>query len=869
MIGETFSHYKVVSKLGEGGMGEVYLAEDTELERNVALKVLPPSMADDPERLERFQREAKAVAALNHPNIVTIYNIEEDGGRRFLIMEHIDGDSLDRIVPPGGLPLTRVFDIAVPMANALAAAHERGIVHRDLKPANVMVTRDGRVKVLDFGLAKLAVEAIMPSEDQATQAAEPTAGLTGEGTVMGTAPYMSPEQLQAHAVDHRTDIFSLGIVMYEMVTGRRPFQGDSGIALASSVLKDNPVPITEMRDELPRHLGRVIHRCLEKEPRERYQSALDVHNELKGLRKEVESGSATVVSGTVPAAQAPGSGPVSDVAAGSSGSGSGSEVAAQPSAAAPLTAGPGAVPGPTTAEPVDPTSGPASGPASAVASGAVPAASGSRKSLLGILGAVVVLALLVGWWLGRSKSEPETAPTRVESTQAPTPAPAATNSVAVLPFKNMSADEENEYFAEGLTEELHNVLVKIPELKVAGRTSANAFKDTEEDLRSVGQQLGVATILEGSVRKSDDQVRISANLVNVEDGFDLWSETYDRTLEDIFVVQDDIATSVAEALKVTLLGGAQAAAQDASAEAFNLMLQSRYLLQKQTVEDTHKAMDLLQEAQTISPNYAPVWAELGLGYARLAELSTSPREADEYTLKQSQALDKALELDPNLAIAYSRRGVNDMRREFDFEKAEVSIRRALELEPNNPRVIHNSAMVIGSMGNLDESIELYRRALEIDPLNLVTYMNLGTAYFAADRLEDAETALKKVIELNPEAPLIRGFLGNVYLVQRRPKAALTEYNQEGFRPLHLNGRILALDALGDRAAADEALTEMQAEFGDDENLRPGRGQEQRLAQASPHRLTLAALPREDEPGRLRLLRARSSWYRRTVFAPLR
>jgi serine/threonine protein kinase/TolB-like protein/Flp pilus assembly protein TadD len=801
MIGETFSHYKIVSKLGEGGMGEVYLAEDTELERNVALKVLPPSMADDPERLERFKREARAVAALNHPNIVTIYNVEEEGGRRFLIMEHIDGDSLDRIVPPGGLPLAKVFDIAVPIADALVAAHERGIVHRDLKPANVMVTADGRVKVLDFGLAKLAIEAIMPSEDQATQAAEPTAALTGEGTVMGTAPYMSPEQLQAHDVDHRTDIFSLGILMYEMVTGQRPFQGDSGIALASSVLKDRPVPVTEMRGELPRHLERVIHRCLEKEPRERYQSALDVYNELKGLRKEVESGSATIVSGAVAAAPATGSGPVSDA------------VATPPSTAVP--SGSGAVTGPATAAPVDPASGVAPGPGPSVPSGAVPAVSSSRKNLLGVLAAVVVLALLAGWWLGRSKGQLETEPTSVESTQSRATAPAATNSIAVLPFKNMSTDEGNEYFAEGLTEELHNVLVKIPELKVAGRTSANAFKDTEEDLRSVGDQLRVATILEGSVRKSGDQVRITANLVNVEDGFDLWSETYDRTLEDIFVVQDDIATSVAEALKVTLLGGTQAAAQDASAEAFNLMLQSRYLLQKQTVEDTHKAMDLLQEAQVISPNYAPVWAELGLGYARLAELSTSPREADEYTLKQSQALDKALELDPNLAIAYSRRGVNDMRRDFDFQSAEASIRRALELEPNNPRVIHNSAMVIGSMGNLDESIELYRRALEIDPLNLVTYMNLGTVYFAADRLEDAETALKKVIELNPEAPLIRGFLGNVYLVQRRPKAALAEYNQESFRPLHLSGRVLALDALGDRAAADEALTEMQAEFGDD------------------------------------------------------
>ena len=296
LIGTTLSHYRIVAKLGEGGMGEVYRADDIELDRPVALKVLPAAMAADSERLERFRREAKTVAALTHPNIVTIYNIEEDAGRQFLVMELVEGDSLDRLIPPEGLPLARIFDIAIPLTDALTAAHERGIVHRDLKPANVMMTSDGRLKVLDFGLAKLVAEAFVPGDGEATAAAPPSAALTREGVVMGTAPYMSPEQLQGHEVDHRTDIFSLGIMLYEMVTGRRPFRGDSGIALASSVLKDNPPHVTELRGELPRHLGRIIHRCLEKEPRSRYQSALDVHNELKGLREEVASGSATITS---------------------------------------------------------------------------------------------------------------------------------------------------------------------------------------------------------------------------------------------------------------------------------------------------------------------------------------------------------------------------------------------------------------------------------------------------------------------------------------------------------------------------------------------------------------------------------------------
>ena len=308
MIGKTLARYKIVSKLGEGGMGEVYLAEDTELGREVALKVLPAIQEDNPERLERFRREARAVASLNHPNIVTLFNVEEAEGRRLLVMERVKGKSLDRIIPPGGLPLAEVFTYAIPMADALAAAHEKGITHRDLKPANVMINDDGQVKVLDFGLAKLAAEGVVPVslEDAATEAPTQSAALTGEGTVMGTAPYMSPEQLKGKEVDLRTDIFSFGILLYEMVTGKRPFQGESGIELASSILKDTPSSVVEMRDDLPRHLGRIIQHCLEKDPERRFQSAKDIRNELEGLRGEVDSGSLeTVASGPVSTISAP------------------------------------------------------------------------------------------------------------------------------------------------------------------------------------------------------------------------------------------------------------------------------------------------------------------------------------------------------------------------------------------------------------------------------------------------------------------------------------------------------------------------------------------------------------------------------------
>jgi tetratricopeptide (TPR) repeat protein/predicted Ser/Thr protein kinase len=298
MIGETLSHYRILEKLGEGGMGEVYLAEDMKLKRQVALKVLPSEMGEDPNRLERFQREAEAVAALDHPNIVTIYSVEEVDGTHFLTMSYIEGKSLGDVIPEKGMELEKLFRFAVPLADALSAAHEKGITHRDLKPANIMITPEGRVKVLDFGLAKLTEDARPPSED------EPTQALTREGLVVGTVPYMSPEQVQGDSVDHRTDIFSLGVLIYEMATGDRPFQGENSAQVVSSILRDDPPSVAERKADLPFHLSRIVKHCLEKDPKRRYQSALDLRNELEGLQSEVASGQLRPASSsTVIAAQ--------------------------------------------------------------------------------------------------------------------------------------------------------------------------------------------------------------------------------------------------------------------------------------------------------------------------------------------------------------------------------------------------------------------------------------------------------------------------------------------------------------------------------------------------------------------------------------
>jgi serine/threonine protein kinase len=395
--GTRLGAFEIIASLGAGGMGEVYRARDTRLGREVAIKVLPEAVAAHADRLARFEREARTVAALNHPNVVTLFAIEEASGIRFLAMELVEGQTLDRVVTPGGLPLSRVLDLAVPMADALVAAHEKGVVHRDLKPGNVMVTREGRVKVLDFGLAKLGTD---DASLEATQAETVAAPISAVGQVVGTVPYMAPEQLRGEAVDARTDLFALGIMLYELTTGRRPFGGATSAEVSSAILRDVPAPIDSVRADLPRDLGRIIGRCLEKDPERRFQTAKDVRNELDLVRR-----------------------------------------ASEPSAI-----------------------------------------SSSRASAV----------------------------TAAAAQDVP--------SIAVLPFANRSRDQEDEYFAEGLADELLNVLAKIRGLRVAARTSSSQFKGASEDVGTIGRKLNVATLLEGSVRKAGDRVRISVQLVKDSDG---------------------------------------------------------------------------------------------------------------------------------------------------------------------------------------------------------------------------------------------------------------------------------------------------------------------------------------------------------------
>jgi len=724
LIGETLSHYKILNKLGSGGMGEVYLAQDIDLDRNIALKVLPRDMAENPERLERFKREAKAVAALNHPNIVTIHSIEESGDVRFLTMELIEGDSLDHLITPNGLDLERVFEIAIPLADALAAAHEKGIIHRDLKPANIMLTREGRVKVLDFGLAKLALdEPVGADEADETQLATRTPTLTGEGIVMGTAPYMSPEQLQGKAIDPRSDIFSLGVVLYEMVTGSRPFQGDSGIALASAILKDSPTTVTEAKAEIPRHLGRIVHRCLEKDPRSRYQSALDVFNELKGLREEVKSGEVTSIGSAAIPATTPG-------------------VPSGATAAAPATA--------------------VSGSGAVVTDASAPAVVlSSRRPLWFALGAVaLVLAVALGWYLTRTGGETSTTAERAVTTADERVSGASTDGrqmIVVLPFENLGPAED-EYFADGMSEEITSRLSAVGGLGVISRSSARQYKENRPPVQQIGEELGVDFVLEGTVRweRSDDgssRIRVTPQLIRVADDTSVWSDRYDRELEQIFEVQSEIAETVTEAVGVTLVDSerqAISARLTDNVDAYQAYLRGleNFHHPDFSEESLGTAVSMFRRATELDPEFGQAWGMLSYAISRynwfLGEFST------DWVPEAKAAAERALSINAQLAEGKLALGFVHYYGDRDYEAALRVFQDLANDRPNDSDVAASLAFILRRLGRLEEAIEQLERSIELNPKNADRLVELATTYARLRRYDEALVAIDRAIALIPD-----------------------------------------------------------------------------------------------------------------------
>ena len=604
MIAQTLSHYRILEKIGEGGMGVVYRAEDTRLRRTVALKFLLPDLTRDPAARERFVREARAAAALDHPHICTIHEIDEAEGQVFIAMAFVEGRTLKRRIEEGPIALDEIARIGTQVAEGLKAAHERGIVHRDVKPANIMLTPDGQVRIMDFGLAKL---------ERATE-------LTTGGTIMGTLAYMSPEQARGECVDQRSDLWSLGCVLYEMLARRAPFHGSNYLEVLHAILHTEPPTIATMRSDVPAHIARVVQTCLQKDPTRRYARADDLLADLKEARPRRDA--------------------------------------------------------------------------------------------------------------------------------------AALPSIAVLPFVDMSPAKDQEYFCDGIAEELINGLAHIKDLKVVARTSAFAFKGRNVDVREIGRQLNVRAVLEGSIRKAGNRLRITAQLIDVEEGYHLWSEKFDRSLEDIFEIQDEVAAAVVENLRVTLLAGEKAAIEKrhtSDPEAYALYLRGRYFFSRPSAENFQRAIACYGQAVERDPEFALAHfaiAEVRSGSAILS-LGT-PR--DIWPLVEPP-LQRAVALDPTLAEAIGLTAAQAMYFNWDWAAAERHFNAALALNPSHAMTRANHAWLYAYLGRFDAAVSEIRRALDLDPLMPLFSAFLIGILIEARRFDEAIAEFDKAIELDPQSPL--------------------------------------------------------------------------------------------------------------------
>jgi serine/threonine protein kinase/Flp pilus assembly protein TadD len=692
--GTRFGRYEIRSQLGVGGMGEVYLASDTKLGRTVALKFLPSEVSSDQKRMQRFTREAHAVSALNHPNIITIHEIEQEGTVAFIATEFIEGVTLRERMKRGPLPIDEALDVAIQMASALAAAHAKEIVHRDIKPENVMLREDGYVKVLDFGLAKLA-------ENRSTTPEAVTQVHTDIGAVIGTARYMSPEQARGIEVDGRTDIFSLGIVLYEMLAGRSPFEGATNHEVVAAILKEEPPPLSDFVEHVPVRLQEIVSRALRKDRDERYPTAREMLEDLRTLKQDLEFELKLARAGKSVSAEAAGR-PVS-----AGGGVTSTDQFARPTAREPL--------------------------ARATMSGILHSTEHKRRGhlLLVGLGALAVAAALFSFWYF---SRPA----------------GAINSVAVLPFVNVGGDSDAEYLSDGLTESLINSLSELPNLKVIARSSVFRYKGRDVDPQTVGRELGVHAVLTGRVVRMNDELFIETELVDVDTQTRLWGERYDRKLSDIIALQDDISREISEKLRLKLSGEERrqlAKRYTESAEAYQLYWKGRYYWNKRRPEDIREALRYFQQAIELDQSYALAYTGLADCYVLGNLLQLSPKEAMPVAIEKTN---KALAIDPQLAEAHTSLAKIKLSYEWDWAGAENEFRRALELKPGYATAHQWYGVYLSEMGRHDESLEHRRRALELDPLSLSISTGLARAYFWARRYDEAIAHLQNALERDPK-----------------------------------------------------------------------------------------------------------------------
>ncbi len=702
MIGKTISHYKILEKLGEGGMGVVYKAEDTKLKRTVALKFLPPHISESGEEKERFIHEAQSASALNHPNITTIHEIDEFEGQMFIVMEYCEGRTLKQMIEKETLSIKKVLDIGIQVCEGLTAAHKKEIVHRDIKSDNIMLTPRGQVKIMDFGLAKLK---------GATK-------LTKTRSTLGTLAYMSPEQAQGEEVDQRSDIFSFGVVLYELLTGKLPFAGEHQAAVIYSIINEEPQPIARFNNQVSTKLEDMVFKALAKDEEERYQHADELLADLRKERKNLEY----VKTGV-------------------------------------------------TTKPAEPPK------------------VVKRKTIPLLIGVLGILILIIVYFAFLKQKEPPTV--------------SGKPSIAVLYLQNLSENKEDEYFAAGMTEDIITQLSKIGGLRVLSRSDVEEFKGKTVKLREVADKLKVNYVMEGSVRKYGEKIRIACQLIKASDGFHVWAESYDRQMEDLFAIQADVAKAVAQALKVALAPIEVERIEKKptqNVQAYNYYLQGReeYWSGWSNAEGLELSTRMFEKALETDSNFALAYAGLSDCYSSYVGALVDPKKS--WFEKAEKSGLRALALDPNLAEAHralSRLYWTEGKTEKAIQKAEKAVKanpnygeawrtlghwyintgqypkaesalvKALEVKPTEPYLFEDMINLYSLWGDRKKAEEYFNKALEVQPPNMFTYSEMSDCYIRWGELEQAKGMAYKALNTNPHSSwALENLAANFYVVRK-------------------------------------------------------------------------------------------------------
>jgi serine/threonine-protein kinase len=727
--GTKLGRYEIRSKIGAGGMGEVYLAQDTQLRRSVALKILPAEFTHSEERLRRFEQEAYAASALNHPNIITIHEIGKTDSAHYIVTEFIDGESLRQWMQDGPLPVGKMLDVAVQITSALATAHAAGIIHRDIKPENVMLRRDGVIKVLDFGLAKLTQNETGVNSEALTRAPANTSA----GMVMGTPSYMSPEQARGTDTDARTDIFSLGVVLYEMLAGRAPFAGETAADIISVLLQKEPQPLSTLAHRVPAELQHIVSKALRKDRDERYQTVQSLLVDLKTLQQELDF-AAKLERSAAPDSR---------------------DAAAKYSAQTVIAA---------MGSPETPTA--AARPTSS-AEYIVSRIKQRRRSFAAGLALLLLAAIGLGYFYNRRLSKP----VQIES-------------IAVLPFVNASGNADAEYLSDGITESLINSLSQLPHLSVKARSSVFRYKGKEVDPQQVAAELSVQAILTGRVVQRGDDLTLYLSLVEARTGNQLWGTQYNRKLTDLVALQNEMARDVSQRLRARLSGADEqklAKNYTQNTEAYQAYLKGLYYWNKGPVPGYEKSRDYFQQAIDLDPSYALAHSGLALYYSYAAANGLLP--PDENWPKAEAEANKALALDETLAESYNPLAAVKLYYYRDWPAAERYFRRGIELDPNFAEIHNHYGLCLFLFGRNEEALTEIQRAVELEPLSLRFNLSRAIILFSTRQYDRAIDQLRRTLELEPNFAWAHEWLGDAYEQKGMHREAIAEWG----KALTLNG----------------------------------------------------------------------------------